>query len=236
MQPWPYRDGDVALRGELFPPTAPANGCAILVAHEADGIGGNVRRHAARLAAEGYLVGAADLHGAGRPLTGDEIPPMLDGYRRDPARLARRVRAGLDALAAEAELPPARLAAIGYCFGGWAVLELARSGAGPAAVASFHGLLAAPVPAGRHAIRPAVLACTGALDPLVPPADVAAFQAEMTAAGADWQLLVHGTARHSYTNEGVDALGDPRMAYDKAAADLSWTVLLAHLDRAFARA
>jgi len=232
MQPWSYADGDMPLAGELFAPTAGPNGCAVLIAHEADGIGGNVRRYAARLAAEGYRVGVADLHGAGRPLDAAEIPPMLDGYRREPARLARRVRAGLDALGAEAGLPPARMAAIGYCFGGWAVLELARSGAALAMVASFHGLLATTGPARAGAIRARVLACTGALDPLVPPADVAAFQAEMTAAGADWQLLVHGRARHSYTNQAVDGLGDPRMAYDEGAADLSWTVLLTELRRA----
>ena len=234
MEAWHYDDDGHSLIGEWVPPVGPANGCAVLIAHEADGIGGNVRRHAALLAERGYLVAAADLHGDGRVLEAAEIPPMLDGYRRDPARLRRRIRAGLDALAARAELPFSRIAAIGYRFGGTAVLELARDGAPCAAVASFHGLLTTRRPAERDGVAARVLACTGALDPLVPPADVQAFQAEMAAAGADWQLLVHGRARHSFTNRDVDRLGDPRMGFDPQAERLSWSALLTFLAGSFA--
>jgi dienelactone hydrolase len=126
-------------------------------------------------------------------------------------------------------IPPERSAAIGYCFGGFAVLELARSGARLAAVASFHGLLTTARAAEPGGITTRILACTGDADPLVPPEDVAAFQAEMRAADADWQLLVHGGALHSYTNVDVDGLGDPRMAYDARADELSWAALLTHL-------
>lgn len=229
MTPWHYTDGDVTLVGELHPPTGPANGRAILVVHEADGIGGNVRRACTRLAALGYLAAAADMHGDGRVLDGEEIPAALARFRADPAFLRARVTAALDAMVAASGIPPERSAAIGYCFGGFAVLELARSGARLAAVASFHGLLTTTRPAVPGAITTRILACTGDADPLVPPADVAAFQNEMRAADADWQLLVHGGALHSYTNIDVDGLGDPRMAYDPAAASLSWAALLAHL-------
>lgn len=233
VREWHYRDGDLSLLGELYAPQSPANGRAVLVVHEADGIGGNVRRHCAKLAELGYVAAATDMHGGGRVLDADEIPAALEAFKGDPDYFRRRVRAALDALAAETRLPPYRVAAIGYCFGGMAVLELARSGAPLAAVASFHGLLTTRAPAGKGAIAARVLACIGALDPLVPPADIAAFQAEMTAVEADWHLLVHGRALHSYTNADVDTLGDPRMAYDGAAARQSWAALVAFLDETF---
>ena len=230
---WRYRDGETELVGELYAPDGPANGRAILVVHEADGIGGNVRRRCAMLAKVGYVAAAADMHGGGRVLGSDEIAGALDTFKNDPARFRRRVRAALDALSEVSGVAPERMAAIGYCFGGMAVLELARGGAPVAAVASFHGLLTTRAPAEPGSIRARVLACTGALDPLVPPGDIAAFQAEMTAAQADWHLLVHGRALHSYTNVAVDGLGDPRMAYDAAADRQSWSAFLAFLAETF---
>lgn len=229
---WHYHDGETELVGELHSPESP-NGKAILVVHEADGIGGNVRRRCAMLAELGYMAAAADLHGAGRVLSADEIRPALETFRRDPAMFRRRIRAALDALCVAADVTPDRIAAIGYCFGGMVVLELARSGAPVAAVASFHGLLTSEAPASPDTIGARVLACTGALDPLVPPGDIAAFQAEMTSARADWHLLIHGQALHSYTNVSVDELNDPRMRYDGAADRQSWSALMTFLDETF---
>ena len=236
VETWNYHDGATALRGEIHRPKGHPNGRAVLVVHEADGIGGNVRRHCAMLADRGYLAAAADLHGDGRVLNGDEVPSAIQAFRDDPAFFRRRVRAGFDAMCAIPGVAPERSAAIGYCFGGAAVLELARSGAPVAAVASFHGLLTTARPAEADGVSARILACTGALDPLVPPADVAAFQEEMTAAHADWQLLVFGRALHSFTNDGVDARGDPRMAYDRIADVQSWSVLLRFLDDSFVTA
>ncbi len=232
---WDYRDGTVLLRGELYRPVGHPNGRAVLVVHEADGIGGNVRRHCAMLADQGYLAAAADLHGDGRVLEGVEVASAIATFRRDPALFRRRVRAGFDAMCALPDVVPQQTAAIGYCFGGAAVLELARSGALVAAVASFHGLLTTALPAAEGGISARVLACTGARDPLVLPADVAAFQQEMADANADWQLLVFGRALHSFTNAGVDARGDPRMAYNRIADVRSWDVLLRFLDDSLTR-
>lgn len=229
---WHYFDGETELIGELHSPENP-NGKAILVVHEADGIGGNVRRRCAMLAELGYTAAAADLHGGGRVLPDHEIGPALDKFRQDPALLRRRIRAALDALCVTAEVEPDRVAAIGYCFGGLAVLELARSGAPLAAVASFHGLLTSRTPASQGAINARVLASTGALDPLVPPGDISAFQAEMSSAGADWHLLIHGQALHSFTNFAVDDLNDPRMRYDGPADRQSWSALMTFLDETF---
>lgn len=238
---WPYRDGDLALTGELFRPVRP-NGKAVLVVHEADGIGGNVRRHAALLAEQGYLAAAVDMHGAidehgrGRPLEGDEIAPALAAFKADRLLLRRRIGAAYHALKQDHSFADRDIAAIGYCFGGTTVLELARAGTPIAAVASFHGLLTTPLPAQPGAVKARVLVCTGARDPLVPLADVTAFQTEMAAAGADWQLNVYGRALHSFTNSAVDALGDAKMAYDAEAEEASWAALELFLRRSFALA
>lgn len=227
-EPWNYQDGELNLRGELYRPGEP-NGSAVLVVHEADGIGGNVREHCRRLRDMGYLAAAADMHGGGRVLDGERMKDALAAFRAEPVLLRRRVRAGFDALCALDGVDPDRVAAMGFCFGGFAVLELARSGAPVAAVASFHGLLTTSAPAEAGDITARVLAATGALDPLVPADHVTAFQREMSEAGAEWHLLVHGRALHSYTNHAVDDLGDPRMAYDPLAHQLSWATLTAFL-------
>jgi dienelactone hydrolase len=230
---WTYNDGNLELRGEVYRPTVAPNGGAILVVHEADGIGGNVRKHCQTLAELGYTAAAADLHGHGRVLEGAEMRAALEAFRADPARLRRRVGAGLDALLGLDGVQANRTAAIGFCFGGTAVLELARSGAALAAVASFHGLLTTDAPARPGEVRARVLAATGARDPLVPIEDVLAFQREMSDAGADWHLLIHGRALHSYTNHAVGELSDPRMAYDPIAHRLSLAALHRFLAEAF---
>lgn len=229
-----YFDGDVELHGEHYRPTAPANGRAVLVVHEADGIGGNVRRHCTMLAELGYTAFAADMHGGGRVLEGAEMEAALERFRSDPDHLRARARAGLDALAAVTALDARQIAAVGFCFGGFAVLELARSGAALRAVASFHGLLTTRRPAQRGTVVARIAAFTGAKDPLVPPEDVAAFQSEMADADADWLLQVHGRALHSFTNEAVNGLGDPRMRHDPVAHHLSWVAMLGFFDAAFA--
>lgn len=229
-----YSDRDMELRGELYRPLGTANGCAVLVVHEADGIGGNVRRHCAMLADLGYVALAADMHGGGRVLEGTEMREALDRFRADPDHLRARVRAGFDALAGIQGVDGGCIAAVGYCFGGFAVLELARSGAPVRAVASFHGLLTTRRPAAPGEVRARVAVFTGARDPLVPPRDIAAFQAEMMAADVDWQMTVYGRALHSFTNQGVEALGDPRMGYDAEADRFSWAAMLDLFDAALA--
>lgn len=229
---WAYDDGVLECRGEIYRPCGPRNGAGVLVIHEADGIGGNVRDHCARFADLGYVAAAADMHGGGRVLEGNEMLSALNAFRNDPALVRRRARAGFAALVKETGFQPSRIAAIGFCFGGFAALELARSSAPVGAVASFHGLLTTAAPAQPGDITARVFVATGALDPLVPPEDVSAFQREMSEAKADWHLLVHGRALHSYTNCAVDGLGDPRMAYDPVAHCLSWRTLTTFLAEA----
>ena len=226
-----YRDGEVALHGMLERPAEP-NGRAVLVVHEANGLGDNARRRTRMLAELGYLALAADLYGEARSFGGEEAVREMNRLRDDPAVLRQRVQAGLDALLSMEGVDPRRTSAIGYCFGGLAVLELARSGAGLAAVVSFHGLLTTALPAAPGRIQARILACTGAKDPLVPLEDVTAFQQEMDAAGADWQLIVYGRALHSFTNRNVAGGADPRMDWDPSADRQSWAAARLFLDEA----
>ncbi|HVA81810.1 MAG TPA: dienelactone hydrolase family protein, partial [Candidatus Binataceae bacterium] len=145
----------------------------------------------------------------------------------------RRVRAGLDALAAQPDVNPRQLGAIGYCFGGLTVLELARSGAPLRGVVSFHGLLETRTPEDARNIKGKILVCTGAEDPLVPPAQVEAFAQEMRQAGVDWQVIIYGGAKHAFTNRDADQIPMPGFGYHKAADQRSWNAMRSFFSEAF---
>src|SRR5262249_21339233 len=116
--------------------------------------------------------------------------------------------------------------AIGHCFGGLAALELARSGAAIDAAVSFHGGLTTRAPARASEVRARVLVCTGAEDPFCPPDHRAAFEAEMTAAGVDWQHHIYASARHGFTVRGIDPAQHPGCAYQELGARRAWAAML----------
>ncbi|MDB5698712.1 MAG: hypothetical protein JWN69_1516, partial [Alphaproteobacteria bacterium] len=120
----------------------------------------------------------------------------------------------------------ARIAAIGYCFGGFASLELARGGADVAAVVGFHSGLPIDRPEDAWNIKGKVLILNGTADPVVPPEKRLAFETQMNAAGVDWQMHLYGGIQHSFTMQGVEKLGLPGMAYDKNADARSWRAML----------
>jgi dienelactone hydrolase len=143
-----------------------------------------------------------------------------------------RVNAGLAEFKKSELVDPRRIGAIGYCFGGTTVIELARSGADLAGVVSFHGGLDSPAPGDGKNIKCKVLACHGADDPFVPAADLKAFEAEMKSSGADWQLIQYGGAVHSFTDWKAD--GSLRGAkYDERADKRSWEDLKQFLAELF---
>jgi dienelactone hydrolase len=146
----------------------------------------------------------------------DRVIACLTALRDDPALMVRRARAGLAALS-RCPGVDGRAAAIGFCFGGMAVLALARAGEPIAAAVSIHGSLATSHPAQPGAVPARVLVCHGAADPHVPPGDVTAFTEEMNAAGADWQLVMYGGAVHGFTHAHARPGAMPGVAYDPRA-------------------
>ena len=150
------------------------------------------------------------------------------GVLRGDLGLVRALgRAGLAQILARSGVDAARVAAIGYCFGGQLALELARDGAPLACTVAFHAMLSAGDHEGAKRIRGKVLACIGADDPLVPPEQRLAFEAEMRAGGGDWQLHVHGGAKHGFANPDADKAGIAAVAYNRAAHERSWRAMLA---------
>jgi dienelactone hydrolase len=164
------------------------------------------------LAGEGYVVFVADMFGEGNGPVGTEEPmQFLRPFMADVAGMRRRISAALDTLTREADRRAigdvSRRAAMGFCFGGLNVLDLARIGADVQAVVSMHGTLTTPQPAKRGDIKAAVLAVHGAADPVAPKAERDAFEAEMTNAGARWALLTFGDVLHAFTDPAADVPG-----------------------------
>ena len=157
--------------------------------------------------------------------SGEEAGAEAGKYKNNRALLRARAQAGLAVLQQHELTDPRRVAAIGYCFGGTAVIELARSGADIAGVVSFHGGLDSPQPADGRNIKCKVLALHGADDPHVSAKDLAAFEDEMRQAKVDWQLVKYGGAVHSFTD--WNAGDNPRQgaAYNERADRRSWEAM-----------
>jgi dienelactone hydrolase len=164
---------------------------------------------------------------------GPQNRDRMTALKDDRPTLRSRARAAFDALAAQPDVDPGRIAVIGYCFGGGCVLELARAGAPAAGFVSFHGLLDTTLPAGKGVIKAPVVCFTGVRDPLVPFSQVEAFETEMEAAGADWRVMTYGGAGHSFTN--VDVKSGERAGFEyEAKADLrSWRGMLGFFGEIF---
>jgi dienelactone hydrolase len=231
-----YQDGDAVLQGYLAYDDAlqgPLPG--VLIVHEWTGLGSYVKRRAQEIAGLDYVAFAADIYGKGiRPKNQEEAAVQAGIYKKDRALMRRRVNAGLQALEKDPRVDRSRLAAIGYCFGGTTVLELARSGADVRGVVSFHGGLDSLAPEDAKNIKAKVLVLHGADDPLSPPKDVAAFQDELRKAGVDYQFVFYGGAVHSFTNP--DAGNDPSKgaAYNASADRRSWEAMKQFLMEIFA--
>jgi len=227
-----YRQGDVALEGYLaYDDSFQGKRPGILVAHEWYGHNRYVRRRAEELARLGYVAFALDMYGKGVLAKDAKEAAALSGiYKGDRALMRARAAAGLDVLRKRPEVDTARLAAIGYCFGGTTVLELARSGADLKAVVSFHGGLDTPTPADARNIKGKVLAMQGGDDPFVPAKQVEAFEDEMRKGGVDWQFITYGGAVHSFTNPDSGNDNSKGAAYNERADRRSWEAMKVFFD------
>lgn len=218
-----YKEGDTILEGVIvFDDAVKTKRPGVLIVHQWMGLSAYEKKRAEMLAQLGYVAFCADIYGKGvRPTTVPEAGAQAGKYKADRTLLRARVNAGLAAFKSSELVDAERIAAIGYCFGGTTVIELARSGAELSGVVSFHGGLDSPKPEDGKKIKTKVLACHGADDPFVPAKDLNAFQDEMKSSGADWQLIQYGGAVHSFTDWG--ATGEMKGAqYNQRADKRSW--------------
>jgi len=233
----PYQHGALECRGYLACDdalTGPRPG--VLVVHEWWGLNEFAKEKARALAELGYVALAVDMYGRGQVVTTAEEAGKLAGqFRGDAALWRERAKAGLDALAADPRVDPRKIAAIGFCFGGSTVLQMAAAGYDLAAVVSFHGSLAAIPEADAARIKARILVLHGAADTLVPDEALKAFQDSLRKSRADWQVVVYGGAKHSFTNPEADKLNMAGVGYDATTARRAWAQMRALFDETFGR-
>jgi dienelactone hydrolase len=226
-------DGSV-FRGQLAVPEGPGRRPGIVIFPEAPGIGAHVIRRALALARLNYVALVADPHGDGTLFVDpSQMRAAMVGLKSDPQRLLRILQASLSALIDVPQVDQARLAAIGYCFGGWCALELARSGATLQGVGIFHGSLTTAQLGSANRIKARVLVCSGSRDPFVPIDQIVAFNEEMTSAGVDWQVSLYGGVEHGFTSPEAGAIPGPGFGYSPIADARAWAELSRFLAEAF---
>lgn len=233
-----YRIGDKTFEGCVSRPAqggGPLPG--VLIVHDWTGFGPFVRERAERVAALGYVAFAADMYGQGiRAQDPAEAGKLSAPFYKDADLFRTRSQAALAELLKQPGVDASRLGAMGFCFGGSTVLELARSGAELAGVVTFHGGLKTTRPAEKGAVKAReMLILHGALDPLVPPADVAGFMTEMNAAGAPYRLVAYPKAVHAFTNPGAGADETKPTAYNPEAAKAAYGEMEAFFGRLLAK-
>lgn len=230
-----YKQGDTTLAGVLvYDDAVKGRRPGVLIVHQWLGITEYEKTRATMLAKLGYVAFCADIYGKGvRPKDTKEAGGEATKYKTDRTLLRARVNAGLAEFKKSELLDSKKIAAIGYCFGGTTVIELARSGAELNGVVSFHGGLDSPTPADGKNIKCKVLACHGADDPFVPAKDLTAFESEMRDNKVDWQLISYGGAVHSFTQPMAGSDNSKGAAYNEAADRRSWEAMKQFLAELF---
>jgi len=222
-----YRAGDTVLKGYLAENRSlKGKRPAVLVVHEWWGHNEYARKRARMLAELGYVALAVDMFGDGKTAKHPEDAGKFAGEAmKNKAVGEARFNAALDYIRQQPNVDPARIAAIGYCFGGGVVLHMARQGADLKGVASFHGSLATDSPAQPGIVKAQVLVFNGEADKMIPPEQVTAFKEEMTKAGAQFRYVGYPGVMHSFTNPDADRYAKEfslPLAYDRKADQNSW--------------
>ncbi len=223
-----YKIGDKEFKGFLaWDDSVTDKRPGVLVVPEWWGLNDYAKSRAAQLAKLGYAALAMDPYGDGKTTSDPKEAGKLAGALRggDRKELRERASAALDLLKKNEHVNPDKVAAIGYCFGGTAVLELARSGADLLGVVSFHGSLGTPHPEDAKNIKCKVLVCHGADDTFESPEEIAGFQQEMRDAKVDWQMNIYSGAVHAFTNPDADKFGIKGIAYNANADHRSWRAM-----------
>ncbi len=233
----PYKSGDQALRGYLaYDDRSQAERPGVLVVHEWWGLNSFAKRKAEALAKAGYIAFAVDMYGEGKstedPKTAGEWSSAV--IQNKPLS-KERFLAAYDVLKKQKLTKKNDIAAIGFCFGGYVVLSMAEEGADLRGVVSFHGEF--PVDKVEPgSIKAKILVLHGADDSLVKPEQLSQFEENLKYAGADWQVVVYGGAKHSFTNPDADKVGIPGVGYSKSADRRSWNTMLAFFKEIFGKA
>jgi len=230
-----YKHGDTLLEGFLaYDDTVTGKRPGVLVVHEWWGLNDYAKRRAEQLAQLGYVAFCLDMYGKGKVTADPKVAwEWASVFRNDRPMGRAQAAAGPEVLKSRPQVDPARIAAIGYCFGGTVVLEMARSGADLKGVVSFHGGLATPTPADARNIKGKVLVLHGADDLFEQPSEIAAFQEEMRQARVDWQMVYYGSAVHSFTNPESGKAGIKGVGYNEAADRRSWLAMRNFFDEIF---
>lgn len=230
-----YADGDVKLEGFVaWNDSVAGDAPGVLVVHQWLGLTDYERSRCRQLAGLGYVAFALDVYGKSqRPANVQEAPEFSGRFKQDRALYRRRLNLGLEQLRAQDAVAKEKIAAIGYCFGGTGVLELARSGADIDGVVSFHGGLDSPSPEDGKNITAKVLICHGADDPFVPEQGIKAALAEFDAGNVDWQMIIYSDAVHSFTQPMAGNDNSRGAAYNAAADRRSWKAMQVFFDELF---
>lgn len=219
-----YTQGATELLGYMvYDSTGLKKKPGVLVVHDWLGLTDKTKARADQLAQLGYVAFAIDIYGKdSRPQSSKDAGSFAGKYKSDRKLYRERLTAGLETLKKQTGVDTQKLAAIGYCFGGTGVIELARTGANIKGIVSFHGGLDSPTPTDGKKIKAEVLALHGADDPFVPDADLKAFEQEMREAKVDWQLIKYGNAVHSFTDKTAGNDNSKGAAYNEKADKRSW--------------
>ena len=237
-KPVEYEQGGITLEGfHVYDDKIEGKRPAVLVIHQWTGLSDYEKMRSRKLAELGYNVFAADIYGKGIRPVPPEAAKEAGKYKADRDLFRARLTAALDVLKKDERTDTSKVAAIGYCFGGGGVLELARSGADIAGVVSFHGSLDAAEgkAASAGGVKAKILVLHGAKDPFVPTEQVHAFGKEMTDAGADWQFVAYSDAVHSFTQKMAGDDPSKGSAYNEKADKRSWEAMKVFFAEIFGR-
>jgi dienelactone hydrolase len=232
----PYQDKTTQLEGFLaYDSSIRGKRPGILVVHEWWGLNDYARRRAEQLAALGYVAFALDMYGKGMvTVHPKEASQWSQAVQSNVQAWQERAQAGLDVLKKEPLVDTNRIAAIGYCFGGSTVQELAYSGADLRGVVSFHGSLMIPAEDQAKQVKAKILICHGAADPFTKPDKIPPYIEAMDKYGLDWRMIIYGGAEHGFTNPDADKMGVEGLKYDKSADLQSWQAMKDFFQEIFA--
>lgn len=219
-----YKEGNVSLEGYIaYDDSVKKERPGIVIVHDWMGPSAFTEGRAKELAKLGYVAFAADIYGKGvRPANAEEAGKLAGHFKGDRGLLRARTKAAMDQLLSTKLVDSKKVVVMGYCFGGTAALELARSGAPLAGTASFHGGLSTPNASDAKNIHGKVLVMHGAIDPYVPQAEVIAFKEEMSKARVDWKFISYANAVHAFAVPGAGNDPSKGAAYNAAADKKSW--------------